>query len=101
MCALMFQNPGHKSARELYRPSDRRYSAKLVPTFADGMISRSQRGGSPRAVISVSRPELLLFLPSSSSIVLTRLSAPLSRPTTSQKNPVAPGILPGPLDLQP
>jgi hypothetical protein len=32
-----------------------------------------------------SRPEPLLFLPSSSSVVLTRLSGPRSRPTTSQK----------------
>jgi hypothetical protein len=32
-----------------------------------------------------SRPEPLLFLPSSSSVVLMRLSGPLSRPTTSQK----------------
>jgi hypothetical protein len=45
------------------------------------------------------RPEQLLFLPSSSSIVLTRLSGPRSRRTTSQKNLVAPGIEPGPLDL--
>jgi hypothetical protein len=32
-----------------------------------------------------SRPEPLLFLSSSSSIVLTRLSGPHYRPTTSQK----------------
>jgi hypothetical protein len=32
-----------------------------------------------------SRPEPLLFLPSSSSVVLTRLSGPRSRPTTSKK----------------
>jgi hypothetical protein len=45
--------------------------------------------------------EPLLFLPSSSSIVFTRLSEPRSRPTISQKNLVAPGIEPGPLDLIP
>jgi hypothetical protein len=39
----------------------------------------------PTIVFSVSRPKPLLFLPSSSSIVLTRLSGPRSRPTTSQK----------------
>jgi hypothetical protein len=33
----------------------------------------------------LSRPEPLLYLPSSSSVVLTRLSGPLSRPTTCQK----------------
>jgi hypothetical protein len=37
----------------LYRPSDRRLSAKLVPTSAERLVSRSQRGGSPTAVISV------------------------------------------------
>jgi hypothetical protein len=59
--------------RELYRPSDRRLSTKLVPTFTDTGVSRGQRNGSP------------LFPPSSSSVVLTRLSGPRSRPTTSQK----------------
>jgi hypothetical protein len=48
------------------------------------------------APLPVSGP--LLFLPSSSSIVLTRLSGPRSRPTTSQKI-WALGIEPGPLDL--
>jgi hypothetical protein len=42
-------------------------SAKLVPTS------------------QLSRPEPLLFLPSCSSVVLTRLSEPRSRPTTTQK----------------
>jgi hypothetical protein len=32
---------------------DRRLSAKLVPTFADRGVSRSQRGGSRTVVISV------------------------------------------------
>jgi hypothetical protein len=41
------------SASELYRPSDSHFSAKLVPTFAVRGASRSQRGGSPTAVISV------------------------------------------------
>jgi hypothetical protein len=46
------KTPWSESASELYRPSDRSLSAKLVPTFAD-------RGGgeSPMAVISVSRPD--------------------------------------------
>jgi hypothetical protein len=42
--------------------------------------------------------EQLLFLPSSSSVVLTRLCGLRSRPTTSQKSLVAPGIEPGPLE---
>jgi hypothetical protein len=45
--------PWPESATELYRPSDRRLPAKLVPTFSDRGVSRSQRGGSPTAVISV------------------------------------------------
>jgi hypothetical protein len=49
-----------------------------VPIFADRGVSRSQRGGS-----RFSRPESLFFLSSISSIVLTRLSGPRSRPTTS------------------
>jgi hypothetical protein len=54
-----------------------------MTTFAD--IKVSQRGGSPTAVISISRPEPLLFPPSITSVVLTSLSGPRSRPNTSQK----------------
>jgi hypothetical protein len=64
------------------RPSVRRLLAKLVPTFAD---RGCQRNGSLRPYSQISRSEPLLFLSSSSSIVLTRLSGPRSRPTTSQK----------------
>ena len=35
------------------RQSARRRSAKLVPTFADRGVSRGQRNGSPRPLISV------------------------------------------------
>jgi hypothetical protein len=41
-----------ESASELYRPSDCRLSAMLVPTFADRGESRSQPSASPTAVIS-------------------------------------------------
>jgi hypothetical protein len=44
-----------------------------------------QRNGSPWPYSRFSRPEPLIFLPSSSSIVLTRLSGPRSRPNTSHK----------------
>jgi hypothetical protein len=73
-----------ESASKLYRASDRRLSAKLVPTFAD-------RGC---YVVSVTDPYSRIlgfytgattFLPCSSSILLTRLGEPRSRPTTSQK----------------
>ena len=37
------------------RQSGRGRSAKLVPTFADRGLSRGQRNGSPRPLISVSR----------------------------------------------
>jgi hypothetical protein len=33
---LTKQTPWPESASELYRPSDRHFSSKLVPTFADG-----------------------------------------------------------------
>jgi hypothetical protein len=74
------------SAGEVCRPKDPRLSAKLMPTFADRGASRGQRGGSLRPQSRFSRPEPLLFLSSSSSIVLTRLNGPRSTPTTSKKN---------------
>jgi hypothetical protein len=45
--------PWLESGSELYRQSDRRLSAKLVPTFADRGVSHGQCGESPKAVISV------------------------------------------------
>jgi hypothetical protein len=81
---LFLITPWPELAKELYRPSDRRLSAKLVPTFADGG-PLDQRDGSLLPYSQISRPEPLLFLSSSSSLVLTRLSGPRSRPTTSQK----------------
>jgi hypothetical protein len=48
-------------------------------------VPRGQRDGSLRPYSRISRPEPLLLLPSSSSIVLTTLSGPRSRITTSQK----------------
>jgi hypothetical protein len=47
-------------------------------------VSRGQRDGSLRAYSRFSRPEPLLFLSSSSSVVLTRQSGPRSRPTTQK-----------------
>jgi hypothetical protein len=55
----------------------------------------------PYGRILFSRPEPLLFLPNSSSVVLTRLSGPRSRPATCKKYLVMPGIELGALDLQP
>jgi hypothetical protein len=53
--------------------------------FCGQRVPRGQHDGSLWQYSRLSRPELLLFLSSSSSIVLTRLSGPRSRPTTSQK----------------
>jgi hypothetical protein len=53
--------PWPESTSELYRPSDRRLSSKLVPTFANRGVSRSQRGGSLRPLFAFSRLEPLLF----------------------------------------
>jgi hypothetical protein len=74
--------PWPQSASDLYRPSDRRLSAKLVPTFCGYRVPRGQRDESLRPYSRISRPEPLLFLPISTSVVLTRLSGPRSRPTT-------------------
>jgi hypothetical protein len=74
-----------KSASKLYRPTDRRLLAKLVPTFADRRSHVVSVTDPIRPYSRISRQEPLLFLPSSSSIVLTTLSGPRSRPTTSQK----------------
>jgi hypothetical protein len=67
------------------RPSYCSLSAKLVPTIADTGCYVVSVTDPLRPCSRFSRPEPLLFLPSSSSVVLTRLSGPRSRPTTSQR----------------
>jgi hypothetical protein len=74
--------PWPKFASEPYRQSGRRRSAKLVPTFflrIEGCHVVSAPDPHGRQSL-FSRPELLLFYSSSSSIDLTRLSGPRSRP---------------------
>ena len=44
------------------RQSGRRRSAKIVPTFADRGVSRGQRNGSPRPLISVYRTWITTIL---------------------------------------
>jgi hypothetical protein len=44
---------GLYSSSELYGLSDRRFSTKSVPTFCGWRVSRGQRNGSPRPLISV------------------------------------------------
>jgi hypothetical protein len=72
-------------ARQRTVPRDRCLLAKLAPTFADWRVPRGQRDGSLRPYLRLSRPESILFLPSSSVVVLTRLSGPRSRRTISMK----------------
>jgi hypothetical protein len=87
------QTPWSESASELYRPSDRRLSAKLVPTFADRA----------RHVVSVTDPQgcILGFLDRSRNFlfqVAPQLysKAPFQTHCFSE-NPVALAIEPGPL----
>jgi hypothetical protein len=84
-------------ASELYRPSDSRLSAKLVPTLADAdcdVVNVTHPYGRILDFLDRSRH---FFISSSSWIVMTRLSGP--RPVS--ENLAVLGIEPGPLDLQP
>jgi hypothetical protein len=60
--------------------------AKLVPSFADIRCCVVRTTDSYGCNLVFSRPDPLLFFPSSFTVVLTRLSGPRSRPTTSQTN---------------
>jgi hypothetical protein len=53
--------PWPESASELYRPSDRRLSAKWLPTFCGYRVPRGQRDESLRQYSRFSRQEPLLF----------------------------------------
>jgi hypothetical protein len=59
--------------------------SEVSDNFCEYKVPRNQRDGSLWPYSRYSRPKPLLFLQSSSSVLLTRLSAPPSRPTTSQK----------------
>jgi hypothetical protein len=84
--------PFNTFVRERTKPSER---PLLVGEALRIEVSHGQRNGPSRSHSRFSRPEQLLFFPSSSSIVLAGLSGTRSRPTTSQKIFVAPGIKPG------
>jgi hypothetical protein len=58
---------------------------EVMPISADRGVSRGQCNGSPKPFSRLSIPKPLLFILSSSSIVLTRLSGSRSRPNTSQE----------------
>jgi hypothetical protein len=82
----LFSTSWPESASEVYRLSDRRLSAMLVPNFSDRyshVVSLTDPYG--RILVFLERSCYSFFQVASSSIVLTRLSEPRSRPTTSQK----------------
>jgi hypothetical protein len=67
------------SASELYRPSGRRWSANLVPTFAGSGVWRGQREGSPQPLISDFWTGAATFQSRIVLIILTRTSGLRSR----------------------
>jgi hypothetical protein len=70
-----------ESASELYRPSDRRSSAKLEPIFADRWFHAVSVTNPYGCIIGfLDQSRYFFFFPSSSSIVLTRLSGPVPDP---------------------
>jgi hypothetical protein len=79
---IIIITPWPQSTSELYRPSDHRLSAKLVPTFCGWSVPRGQRDESLRPYSRISRPKPLLLLQNSSSVALTRLGGLRSRPIT-------------------
>jgi hypothetical protein len=74
-------SPWLESTSELYLPSDTLVS-EVSAKFCGQTVPRGQRDGSLRSYSRLFRRQTLLFLPSSSSFVMTRLSGPRSRPTT-------------------
>jgi hypothetical protein len=75
------QTPWPESASELYKPRHGRLSAKIADRGCH-VVSVTDPYGRILGFLDRIR---YFFLPSSSSVVLTRLSGPRSRPTASQK----------------
>jgi hypothetical protein len=61
------------------------FVGEVSANFCGWRVPRGQHDGSLWSYSRLSRPKLLLSFPSSSSIVLTGLSGPRSRPTTFHK----------------
>jgi hypothetical protein len=61
-------------------PTERRQSAKLVPMFADRGCHMVSATDPCSRILAFSRPEALVFVPISSSIVFMRLSGPVPDP---------------------
>jgi hypothetical protein len=79
------QTPWPESASELYRPRDRRLSAKLVPTFVNRgchVVIATDPYGRTLGFLDRSR----YFFSSSCSIVRRRLSGPLPNPRLLRKS---------------
>jgi hypothetical protein len=72
----------HKRTMPTKRPP---LVGEVSANFCGYRMSSGQRDKCLRPYSRFSRPEPLLFLPSISSVVLTRLSETRSRPNTSQK----------------
>jgi hypothetical protein len=88
------------SVRQRTIPSERPpLVGEVSAKFCGYRVPRGQRDVSPLPYSRFSVPEPLLFHSSSSLIVLTRLSGPRSRPTTSQKIWERRESNSGPLDL--
>jgi hypothetical protein len=86
LCSIKcyLKTPWSESGRELYRPSDCRLWGKLVPTFVDRLCHVVSVTDSYGRILGFLNRILYFFLASSSSVVLTRLSGPRSRPTTQK-----------------
>ena len=61
-CLKINKSSGATALQGFGRQSGRRWSAKLVPTFADRGVSHGQRNGSPRPLISVYRTWITNFI---------------------------------------
>jgi hypothetical protein len=88
------KTPLSEFASELNRPSDRRLSAKWLPTFCGYMVPRGQRDG---PYSRFSRQEPLLFY----QLLSCNHEAEWTPFQTHYFFMVVPGIEPGPPDLQP
>jgi hypothetical protein len=74
---------------------------EVSANFCGLRVSRGQLNGSPRPYSRFCRPEPLLFLSSSSSVVLTRLSGHRYKTYFSEKYDSAGNLTRIPLDLYP
>jgi hypothetical protein len=96
---MIKKNPWSESASELYRPSDRHLSEKLVPTFEDRgchVVSVSDPYGRNLGILHRSR---YFFFQVAPSLVLKQMEWTQFRTHYFSENLIALGIEPGPLDL--